>query len=102
MSRIENAVITTNSIYINNDKLVCKLIVECPEPQVINLCDAHNSLESVLTELFHVTDTTDFDELTGTYIRVLKDQDKIVSIGNIMKNRWIDLQTGASVQILDK
>lgn len=90
---VYNAVIETSSIYLKNDEILFKLILKANThtPIVLHLSKSEKPLNSVLKELFYVTDTIDFKQLEGTYVRVTEQNGEIIRISNIITDKHFDI-----------
>lgn len=90
---VYNAVIETSSIYLKNDEIVLKLILNANThtPIVLHLSGSENQLNSILKKLFYVTDTIDFNQLEGTYVRVTEQDGEIMRISNIITEKHFEV-----------
>lgn len=93
--KIQNACIKTSSIYMKDNQLTCKLILETEniQPIVVYISDTNHQLSQTLTNLFEITDTDAYEQLVGTNVRIILENESVTSIGNIIYNRWLNLQT---------
>lgn len=90
---VYNAVIETSNIYLKNKEILFKLILKANNhnPIIVHLSKSEKPLNSVLKELFYVTDTIDFKQLEGTYVRVTEQDGKIIRLSNIITDKHFDI-----------
>ena len=89
---IYNAEIKTSSIYLENEDIIFKIVLETNSRALaLHLSDSSKQLNDVLKRLFYVTDTIDFNQLEGTFVRLTEQNGEIISISNIITDKHLEI-----------
>jgi hypothetical protein len=89
---IYNAEIKTSSIYLENEDIVFKIVLETnSQTLAIHLSDSSKQLNDILKRLFYVTDTIDFNQLEGTFVRLTEQNGEIITISNIITDKHLEI-----------